>query len=235
MKHLFIFCLCVIASATGAAAQTRIQASEIIRQIEAGRPVEYNNVEIEGDIDLTDLKTRYRESSPLGWFSSSDDLYEASVNVSLTFTNCVFRGDVLAYYHIETRDETYVAHFEKDVMFKNCTFKRSSEFKYSKFNGSAVFTGCTFNESANFKYAKFSGGPLFNQARFESGGDFKYAKFPGDASFEKASFYGLANFKYAKFNSPLNMKGIDFNGSEDFKYTKIDGRSMTSHLLTEDW
>lgn len=233
MKKL-VTLLFAIATTVVAFAQTKIQVTEIISKIEAGQPVAYSNVEIEGDLDLTDLKTRYREHSPVGWFGSSDDLYEASVNVSLAFTNCVFRGDVLAYYHIDSRDETYVAHFEKDVTFKNCTFKKASEFKYSKFNGSAVFTGCVFSESANFKYAKFSDGPLFNQIRFESGGDFKYAKFPSETSFEKATFQGLANFKYAKFNSPLNMKGVDFHGSEDFKYTRIDGRSFTAHLLASD-
>jgi uncharacterized protein YjbI with pentapeptide repeats len=230
MKHLFILCLCVIAGATGAVAQTRIKASDIINQINNDRNVEYTNAVIEGDLDLTDLKNR--ASDRPHWFSFNDDTYESFVGVSLKFTNCTFLGDVLAYYHIERRDETYVAHFEEDAVFANCTFKKASEFKYSKFKGLATFAGCTFNDEANFKYAKFSNGPLFSNTRFTSGADFKYADFPGETSFEKATFQGLANFKYSRFQTPLNMNSVAFKGSEDFKYTKIDGRSFTSHLLT---
>ena len=229
MKHIFAI-FCVLTAIATSTAQTKVPAKDIIRQINEGRPVEYNNVIIEGDLDLTDLENRDSDRAP--WFSFNDDTIESFVGVSLKFTDCTFLGDVLAYYHIERRDETYVAHFEKGVMFKNCIFKRASEFKYSKFQGAAIFAGCTFNEDANFKYSKFFNGPLFNNVTFESGADFKYAKFPGQTSFEKATFQGLANFKYTKFEAPLNMKSVAFEGSEDFKYTKVDGHSFESYLLT---
>lgn len=230
MKHILTILCLIITAAT--MAQTKIRASDIIKQINEGRTVEYSNVEIEGDIDLTDLENRRSERSSSTWFSNGgNDKYESTVEVSLTFTNCTFLGDVLAYYNLERRNETYIAHFEKDVVFRNCTFKNHSEFKYSEFNGMARFDGCTFNEVANFKYAEFSSGPLFSNAKFESGADFKYTEFPRETSFEKATFHGLANFKYSKFRSPLKIDGVAFNGSEDFKYTQIDGRDFTSYLL----
>jgi uncharacterized protein YjbI with pentapeptide repeats len=225
MKHILTIFFCLIAIAA-TVAQTGIKASDIIKQINEGRAVAYSNVEIEGDLDLTDLENRRPEH---GRFNN--DKYESTVEVSLNFTNCTFLGNVLAYYNIERRNETYVAHFEKDVVFSNCTFKNASEFKYSEFNGAATFAGCTFNEEANFKYAEFSSGPSFSSAKFESGANFKYTEFPRETSFEKATFRGLANFKYSKFRSPLKMEGVAFNGSEDFKYTRIDGRDFTSYLL----
>jgi uncharacterized protein YjbI with pentapeptide repeats len=232
MKHTLIILLCLFATATITVAQTKIKASDIIRQINEGRAVEYNNVEIEGDLDLTDLENRRPEHSSTNWFNSHDnDTYESNVEVPVKFTGCSFLGNVLAYYHIERKNETYVAHFEKEAIFKNCTFKNASEFKYSEFNGIAIFAGCTFTEAANFKYAEFSSGPSFANAKFESGADFKYTEFPRETSFEKATFHGLANFKYTKFRTPLNMEGVAFNGSEDFKYTEIDGRDFTSYLL----
>jgi uncharacterized protein YjbI with pentapeptide repeats len=232
MKQIISLALFLIAVVTTSVAQTKIKASDIIKQINDGRPVEYNNVVIEGDLDLTDLANRSLKRSSTGWFDfGNNDLYESSVDVSLKFSDCTFLGDVLAYYHIERRNETYISHFEKDVVFKNCIFKRASEFKYSEFNGAASFTGCTFNDVANFKYAEFSSGPLFSNARFESDADFKYTEFPRETSFEKATFENLANFKYTKFRTPLNMDGVAFKGNEDFKYTRIDGRSFTSYLL----
>lgn len=231
MKPLLSFLVFALLFTTASLAQTRIQASDIIKQINQGRPVQYNNVEIEGTLDLTNLENQRLERSSFNPFSGDNETYESNVEVSLTFNNCTFLGDVLAYYNVDRRDQTYLAHFEKDVTFSNCVFKRASEFKYSEFNGKATFAGSTFNDEANFKYAEFSDGPSFSNAKFESGADFKYTEFPQGTSFEKATFHRLANFKYAKFNTPLNMDGIAFEGSEDFKYTEIDGRSFTSYLL----
>jgi uncharacterized protein YjbI with pentapeptide repeats len=230
MKKSAALLLLMIAS-TLAFAQTRIKASDIIRQINAGQAVEYTNAEIEGDLDLTDLNNSRPERGSSFFYFGSTQTFESSVRVPLKFTNCTFLGEVLAYYHLERRNETYVAHFERDVAFTNCTFRKGSEFKYSEFNGSASFAGSTFHREANFKYAEFSTGPSFSLARFEEGANFKYAEFPRETSFAKAVFNGRTDFKYTKFRSPLNMDGVAFRGSEDFKYTKIDGRSFTAYLL----
>ena len=229
MKLILTLFLCMIATATTVA--QKIKATDIIKQINEGRAVEYNNVEIEGDLDLTDLENRRLERSPTSRFNYDHATYHSTVEVSLKFTNCTFLGNVLAYYNVECDNETYIAHFEKDAVFRNCNFKQASEFKYSEFNGAASFAGCTFDEVANFKYSEFSSGPLFGKVKFESGADFKYTEFPGETSFENATFYGLANFKYSKFSSPLNMDGVVFNGGGDFKYTQKDGRDFTSSLL----
>ncbi len=232
MKPILIILVCLTAGVTTTLAQTRIKASEIIKQINEGRTVDYSHVEIEGKLDLTDLENRRLERGSKGWLGlGGNETYESNVEVSVKFTDCTFLGDVLAYYYIEHGNTTFVAHFEKDAVFSNCVFKQASEFKYSEFNGAATFAGSTFNEAANFKYAEFSSGPKFSQAKFESGADFKYTEFPHETSFEKATFHGLANFKYTKFKSPLNMDDIAFKGEEDFKYTKIDGRNFTSYLL----
>jgi uncharacterized protein YjbI with pentapeptide repeats len=230
MKAILIFLVCIVATAA-TIAQTTVKATDIIKQINEGKAVSYTNVQIEGDLDLTDLENRQAERSLTSHFSDDSGTYQSSVEVPVNFTNCTFLGSVLAYYHIERRNETYVAHFEKDAIFKNCVFKNRSEFKYSEFNGIATFSGCTFDEEANFKYAEFSSGPMFNDVKFESGADFKYTEFPRETSFEKAIFHGLANFKYSKFKSPLKMDGVAFRGSEDFKYTKMDGRAFATYLL----
>jgi hypothetical protein len=229
---LFALLLCLITTSS-VTAQVTVKASDIIKQINDGRSVEYTDATIEGVLDLTDLKNQDQQHQ-LFSFGPSDNTYESFVEVPVKFINCIFKNDVLAYYHIERQNETYVAHFGENVLFKNCVFKKASEFKYSDFKGSASFAGCTFNEDGNFKYAKFSSGPAFSNVKFESGADFKYTKFPEGTSFEKATFHGLANFKYTKFETPLNMKNVAFKGSEDFKYTKVDGRSFTAYLMAMD-
>jgi len=234
MKHALTLLSLFIGLTLTAAAQSKVKASDIIKQINEGRDVVYTNVEIEGNLDLTNLDNRTEAHHSTRWlhnFGAGDDTFVSTVKVSLTFTNCTFQGDVLAYDHVSRSEETYVANFEKGVVFKNCNFNDASEFKYSQFEGVAVFTGSTFNREANFKYADFSSGPSFASVKFEDGADFKYTQFPVETSFQQATFYGLANFKYSKFRSPLNIESVAFKGSEDFKYTRIDGRSFTAYLL----
>lgn len=228
-RKTFLLSLLFVAS-FALLAQNKIKASDIINQINDGKNVNYNNVEIEGDLDLTNLSNRTRPRSSGSWYDNND-VFESTVEVSITFTNCTFLNDVLAYYHIDKSEETYIANFERDVIFKNCSFKQLSEFKYSEFGGNADFSGSNFKRDANFKYAEFSSGPSFSEVKFDGDADFKYTEFPKETSFRKATFNGLANFKYSKFRSPLNLENVAFRGNEDFKYTKIDGRSFTSYLL----
>ena len=214
-----------------AMAQNTINASAIIRQIDSGQPVIYKNMVIEGELDFTNLKNRNGSNKSFDFFSMGNDTYESTVDVSLEFVNCTFQDDVIAYYHVERDNDTFVAHFEENVVFQNCIFKNKTEFKYSEFEGGADFSGSTFYREANFKYAEFSGTPNFAKANFKGDANFKYAEFPRGADFESAVFEELANFKYTKFTTPLNMKNTSFQGEEDFKYTRVDGQSFTAYLL----
>ena len=253
-RYTATFCL-LLTAVTLSIAQSRISAETIINQINEGQPVEYNNVEIEGVLDLTNLKNRRLEESSGGWFGfgNSNDTYASEVEVRLSFTDCLFRDDVLAYYHDEDEKDTFVAHFNEDVTFRGCTFARASEFKYSEFSEAAHFQGSLFKREANFKYAEFSEAPVFAQSVFQQDANFKYAEFPQNTSFasvvfereanfkyaefpegttfEQAVFNSLANFKYSKFETPLNIDNVSFNGSEDFKYTEVDGEEFTTFLL----
>ncbi len=234
-------------------AQSRVTAEEIIAKINKGQSVAYENVTITGTLDLTDLENRTLTDKDKKWWGSDYEKYESVVKVSLRFENCTFDDAVLAYYHDEAENNTFIAHFDKDVSFRNCVFNDKSEFKYSEFDEGADFYGASFDEDANFKYPEFDQAPVFTQARFEEEANFKYAEFPqrtsfagavfedeanfkyaefpGGASFADARFMDLANFKYTKFSNPLDMKNVKFEGSEDFKYTQVDGQSFTSFLL----
>ena len=255
MKRMFATLTLLTAAVTLSVAQSRVRATDIISQINQGESVSYSNVEIEGVLDLTDLNNRRREKSSGGWFGlgGSNDTYESEVEVSLSFTDCVFLDDVLAYYHDDDEDNTFIASFEEDVQFSGCTFRRASEFKYSEFSEDVDFQGAVFEREANFKYAEFSEAPVFSEVVFrqeanfkyaefpenttfahvvfEREANFKYADFPAGSSFEGTVFNSLANFKYSEFETPLNLDNVAFNGSEDFKYTEVDGEEFTTFLL----
>lgn len=231
MRITTLLCFLTLIAST-AFSQKVINARDIIRDINAGHSVSYKDAEIEGELDFTDLDNRERHHSSSGIFGWYDnDEYESTVEVSVSFINCTFMDDVLAYYNDDRHNDTYIAHFEDDVIFKNCVFKRHSEFKYSEFREKVDFSGTEFNREANFKYAEFSEMPYFTDATFNDDANFKYSEFPAGVDFGSATFYELANFKYTKFRTPLNMKDVAFKGEEDFKYTTVDGHSFTAYLL----
>jgi len=232
--------------------QERVQAEDIIDLINDGRPVRYQNAVIIGDLDFSSIEevTADKLLRRSRWSTQS---YKCHVNSPISFTNCMFQGDVLAYVHIERKKETYNAVFYENVSFEGCEFEEASAFKYAKFEKGANFentqyseealfkytkfstdvnfTGSEFDGYANFKYTKFPEGADFSQTVFHRYADFKYTKFPEGVNFNDAEFQGTANFKYTKFSEPLNFEGVEFDGETDFKYTSIDGRSFTSYLL----
>jgi len=63
MKHaLTLLCLLFGLTITSIA-QSKVKASDIIKQINEGREVTYTNIEVEGNLDLTDLQNRPRKEN----------------------------------------------------------------------------------------------------------------------------------------------------------------------------
>jgi len=235
-------------------AKSQVKASKIIDQINDGKPVQYENIEIIGDLDFTSIKDITLDK-PYLRSRNTTKTYSCHIKSPLSFINCVFRGDVIGYVHDDWKNETHNAVFHEDVDFQVCNFQALSAFKYAKFFGKSNFENTQFHKEAFFKYAKFSTKASFSNAYFYNDANFKYANFPKAVNFDKATFRRLANFKYiefplgvnfenaefngedcfkyTKFHEPINFNGAAFNDDVDFKYTKLDGRSFTLYLLNK--
>ncbi|UCE20826.1 MAG: pentapeptide repeat-containing protein [Candidatus Aminicenantes bacterium] len=221
-KILFITTLLLIPSLTFAKSQ--VKASQIIDQINAGKTVQYKNAEIVGDLDFTSIKEvtlDEKSKRNRGWSKGSTLTYWCHVRSPVSFVNCVFKGDVLAYIHDEDENETYNAIFYKDVDFQGCDFQGKSAFKYVKFESDANFKNTQYLKEALFKYTKFSTDVSFSGSSFYEAANFKYTKFPTDVSFSGSSFHGDANFKYTKFPDPVYFDKTTFQRFANFKYAKF--------------
>ena len=252
MKAIKTSLICLMVLPVFSFAQQRVQAEDIIDLINDGRPVRYQNSVITGDLDFSSIE-EVTADKPLRRSRWSTQSYTCHVKSPISFTNCTFRGDVLAYVQVERKNEIYNAVFYEDVSFEGCEFEEASAFKYAKFEKEASFANTRYSEEALFKYSKFSTDVSFAGSEFEGyanfkytkfpeevdfsrtvfrrDADFKYSKFPHGVNFEGTEFQDLANFKYTKFSEPLNFEDVEFDGQTDFKYTSIDGRSFTSYLL----
>ena len=258
MKKLLLL---VAFSVNAAFAQKTVSAETIMTDIKSGKDIVISNATIEGTLDFTNMEEAMEKlprKKKRSWWGNNNynNKIEKLIDVNVSFENCVFKDDVLAYIPDEDSGYTFTASFEKDAIFKGCAFEGKAMFKYSTFEKDSDFSGTDFQEDSTFKYAKFERDTDFTKAKFGEAATFKYAKFDRKVSFENSLFEDSAIFKYtnfydgvsftnARFEEDLNIKYMkvsgDFNISKmsvaysiDSKYTKINSKEFNKYLLEKN-
>ncbi|MGK0413024.1 MAG: hypothetical protein ACJA1B_001226 [Polaribacter sp.] len=260
MKLKITFLLFLLFASALSYSQKNIEASNIMKDLKAGKMVSYKNATIIGVLDFTYMEEALeklpRKKKNSWWnMGDSDNTIKKLIEEKISFINCTFKDDVLAYIPDENSGYTFIASFEDEVIFKNCNFKSKAMFKYSRFESNTDFTGTNFEDDSTFKWAKFDKEISFSKTRFTEISTFKYATFKKYVSFTDAVFEDSAVFKYTKFNDgvsfentnfeeDLNIKYMEVSGNFnltgmkvgydiDSKYTKINGRSFNTYLLKD--
>jgi uncharacterized protein YjbI with pentapeptide repeats len=210
------------------AAQNKIDARRIMSDIKNGKDITYKNATIVGTLDFTfmeekmDKLPKRRKKS---WWNkgNSDNKIEKQITNNVSFVNCTFEDNVFAYIHDEDTGYTFVANFEKDAIFKDCTFREMSMFKYTKFDETADFSNTKFNGESTFKYADFKNDVSFANTFYGESSTFKYSVFRNNVSFANAIFKETATFKYANFKEGVSFNKTRFEEDLIIKYTKVNG------------
>lgn len=244
----FLFCLTSFA-------QKNVSASDIIRDVKNGKAVNISNATINGVLDFTFMNEALPKlpKRKRWWNNGGSNTIEKQITNKVSFTNCTFTDDVLAYIPHEKSGYTFIANFEDAVTFRDCVFEQKAMFKYSDFERNTDFSNTKFNNDSTFKYAKFDREITFENTFFDEPATFKYAEFKRFVSFSNSVFNESAIFKYSEFNDGVSFRNVKFqedlnikytkvNGKFDItnmevayeidsKYTKINGRSFSKHLL----
>ena len=255
--------ICLLVSVIVSFAQQKVAASDIMQDIRDGKKVSHKNTTIVGTLDFTFLEEaieklpKTKKNSWFNWISNnSSNVINKNIETRISFVNCTFKGNVLAYIPDEDSGYTFTASFDEEVLFKDCTFERKAMFKYSKFEKNTDFSGSKFEEDSTFKYAKFDRDGNFYNTAFNEVSTFKYARFKNHVNFSNSTFKDTAIFKYTKFLEGVSFKNTNFeedldikyaNVSGDFdisgmkvaydidsKYTKINGKTFNKDLIDED-
>jgi uncharacterized protein YjbI with pentapeptide repeats len=225
-------------------AGSTIQASEIISQLQEGRPVSYNGISVEG-LDLGSLQEP-RASSSLALTNSAlkNSSFEgvafakevfldgtALDNVSFnnahflaesdfsntSIVNCSFMGAVFEKPVFFDRAE-----FLGIVSFADCIFGKDTSFKGTIFNSDAEFNWTTFGYYSYFAGAQFLGKALFSDARFQDALDFSSARLAGRANFFQSEFQGWAGFDESAFEGNATFQQADFQDMSSFGNATFD-------------
>ncbi|OPY54915.1 MAG: hypothetical protein A4E49_00634 [Methanosaeta sp. PtaU1.Bin112] len=196
--------LVVMAAASSSQAQQVIAAHEIIAQLESNEPVYYDNIRIQGDLNLRSL--------PGGRVASS------LVITNSTFANASFSGVTFVQDAIFWGSTFSNASFEKasflgQADFANASFANGS-FSFASFAQPAFFSGAVFRNNISFEDAQFAKDAFFSGALFMDNANFNYSNFESYSYFPAAQFLGDAIFS-----------DVDFSGALDFSAANIAGRA----------
>jgi hypothetical protein len=145
-----------------------IKAEEVLERIEKGKPVEYENVIIYGDLDL------HRLDLPLN--ESKLKVIKSTIKIEYS----VIKGDVF-FDH---------AAFSELVDFDGTSFAKAASFSGSDFLGDAGFSDAEFSGVANFSRSCFVAEANFSRARFNDA-DFGRARFDRNFHLVNAKVYTL--------------------------------------------
>lgn len=219
--------------------QRVIPASEILAKIQKGEPVEYDNIIVEGNLDIGTLnllkssekllvtsKIKITNSSIDGITRFSKAIIIESINFHGTkFSQCVDFSESQLAGHADFKDAQFSGYgpalfnrcqFSGDALFERSRFNWLAEFVESHFGGNADFKGSHFGVNALFNKARFSGRAIFERSEFCGSAGFYVSLFEGVAEFSDSLFKGNAGFSRSLFNQWALFSRVRFNGGADF-------------------
>jgi hypothetical protein len=228
---VLIASLLIIEVALGSIETLRsVPASDILCLIESGKPVQYNNVIIKGDVCLdklglpithinrteNEIKIGFPENLTL--VTSSIRINDSIIDGFSDLSNALFLSDVdFSRTQFKCDADFGFSQFKSQANFWCAQFDKNSDFGVSQFNGSADFMYVLFNNSANFMNSEFDKSVNFRESFFNGNANFWSSKFNGNANFIVSRFNNYVSFEYSRFNKSANFRNSRFSGDASFK------------------
>lgn len=199
-------------SALGEAnATSNIKASDVIAKIKSGEAVDYQNVSIEGKLDLSDLNVPINQAVRIT--NSRID--------AINFDGTTFDETLDMSGSVFQKGASFAkAKFLSDVRFTGSTFIGPADFRNADFEGYSSFTDAQFFNDTSFGNAQFIGDSSFLDCIFAGDVDFNFAQFSRTASFWNATFNNVS-FLEAKFIEHASFGYTQFNGNSIFAATNF--------------
>ena len=196
------------------ARETIIDASEINNKIKNNKPINYSNSVIIGDVDFTASKDYYIETPGIIRHIS---------NSSVMFSNCTFKGKVIASKNNE--ESNHFLQFSKNIDFVNCTFQSKIDFKETEFERLVLFRQCICQDSTIFQGAFFRYKQnYFIMNKFLKFTDFSRTVFRGKTSFIKSEFHDNLLFSSSVFFDDINFSATTYHKKSFFSTNNYKGK-----------
>jgi hypothetical protein len=212
----------------------KVSAAEIVSKIQSGEPVEYQNISVDGYLDLSGLDVKQAikiTDSHLNatnfegtTFEEPLDLRGSTFRENASFVRARFLGDCnFEDTRFLGQADFRVSRFDGLVSFMNAQFFDEVSFAYSQFNGEAIFFASVFQKDVEFDSVQFSKLASFWNAEFLRGVSFAGAQLIGPARFGNARFNGDAIFAATEFGNNVVFRSSQFMDNVTFGLASFGG------------
>lgn len=212
----------------------KVSAEEILSKIKSGEQVDYQNVSVDGYLDLSgmDIKQPVKiANSYLNATSFEGTTFEEPLDMkgstlpgNVSFVRARLLGDSsFEGSHFLGKADFRSARFEGLVSFMNAEFADDVSFANSQFNGEAIFFGTQFGRDTEFDFVQFSKLASFWDAEFSGGVSFANAQLVGPARFGNVEFKGDAIFAATDFGNNVVFRSSQFMDNVTFGLANFGG------------
>ncbi|MDY0076984.1 MAG: hypothetical protein RBR87_06875 [Bacteroidales bacterium] len=220
---LFVYSLLIFISSCSAgntdAERNSMNSSQLIKTIKKGKAILIKDMIITDDLDFTRVAKHEI-------FSSS--LETASIDVSVTFLNCIFMGKVTAN-GVKSERQVRV-HFGRNLSFEACDFRQEVNFDNIIVDGEVNFTGAIFNEQARFNNVHFKGkNNWFTAITSEKYFSMQEALIHGAFDFFKAIANAKLSFQSSDFGGVARFSDLECVGSCDFSLVRFRADALFTY------
>jgi uncharacterized protein YjbI with pentapeptide repeats len=214
----------ILATTALSSAMTIVPAGEIFAKVENNQPINYSNISVIGNLDISALRTP---------FVCSEFIITNSIINNASFNSVSFEKDVILWGTSFGNASFDEAHFIGQADFANTSFQQAS-FTGASFEQPVTFDGALFQDNVSFEDAKFQKDASLNEVRFLGNADFNYSRFGyytyftstqffQDALFSDVDFSGVADFSSARVDSTANFFESKFNAAASFSNSFFSG------------
>jgi hypothetical protein len=228
--------LITVGQSVGISSANIVQNSTVKETINNGKPVNFNDRTINGELILgdgmiIDERFHFRNASFLNRvifnssvFKENADFSNATFNGDVQFICSTFSGDADFSHSVFNKDVSFSdSTFNGPASFESSVFKNRSYFKNSIFNGPSHFDGANFSILAAFDNSTFNGLSYFDRSTFNHLASFNSSSFAGDAHFESSTFNGNSSFVLSSFNRTADFSHSVFNENASFSDSTFNG------------
>lgn len=226
-----------------------ISSNEIIDKIAKGDLIDYDDVTINGDLNLSKINlplTHITKSSfEFGLSQLSENarivvspiiITNSKINGSINFNGTIFKNSTNFFntrirgesYFIDTQFNGYtnfaMMKFEKDTYFDGASFVAYADFGKSQFVKNASFKYAQFRGDLDIENAIFYKNLYFNDSEFGRYVDFINTVFSNYVSFEGCNFRGDVGFESCSFLQDINFSRSKFDRYVYFDNAIIKGK-----------
>ena len=214
-----------ISLAQGVPESSKVVSADVIQAgIEMGRPADFDNYTITGELNLNQGVVHSEAHFNNSIFQGPAFFNSTSFKSPAYFRCSDFRNNAdFSDADFDELTDFSGSTFDADADFSRSNFRRGSLFKNSIFNGSATFKKATFNDIADFSNDTFNSYSYFQKAVFNSYICLTGSNFLNCSYFNGARFCSSADFLNSYFNSSAAFSGADFNGYTRFDMSQFEG------------